>query len=152
VLSVQPARSTQHAHDDVEATVAGTDGTLDGAANSAAIATAYGSDWPAAPMDPRLAVQATVMDADAPEDPAREDSNAASVALRRALDAYTSGSAWASFDENRKGTLAPGMLADIVVLSTDVFALPPSRLLDAHVTMTIFDGQIVYERQDGGTD
>jgi len=71
--------------------------------------------------------------------------------LARALEAYTSGAAFASFDEHRKGTLAPGMLADIIILSADLFALPPARLLDAVVTMTIFDGKVVYERP-GATD
>ena len=50
------------------------------------------------------------------------------LALKSAIDAYTSGAAWASFDEQRKGTLAAGMLADLVVLSDDIFEAPPSRL------------------------
>ena len=66
--------------------------------------------------------------------------------LARVLEAYTSGAAWASFDERRKGRLQPGMLADIVVLSADVFALPPQKVLDASVTTTIFDGKVVYSK------
>jgi hypothetical protein len=66
--------------------------------------------------------------------------------LARVLEAYTSGAAWASFDEQRKGRLAPGMLADLVVLSRNVFDLPAARVLDAVVTHTIFDGKLVYER------
>ena len=69
------------------------------------------------------------------------------VALARALEAYTSGAAYASFDEQRKGRLVPGMLADLVVLSEDIFDLPAAKLLDAVVTHTIFDGQVVYERK-----
>ena len=47
---------------------------------------------------------------------------------------------------SRKGTLAPGMLADIVILSGDIFATPAERLLDVKVDVTIFDGSVVYER------
>ena len=74
------------------------------------------------------------------------------IALKGAIDAYTSGAAWASFDEQRKGTLAAGMLADIVVLSEDIFAAPASRLASTRVTMTIFDGRIVYRRDGAQTD
>jgi predicted amidohydrolase YtcJ len=64
-----------------------------------------------------------------------------------AIDAYTRDAAYASFDELRKGVLAPGMLADIVVLSTDILALSPDQLLDGQVDVTIFDGKVVFERQ-----
>ena len=68
------------------------------------------------------------------------------AALEAALKAYTSTPAWASFDEQRKGTLSPGMLADIVVLSHDIFEAPASTLASATVEVTIFDGKIVYRR------
>ncbi len=66
--------------------------------------------------------------------------------MTAAIDGYTSGAAYASFDERRKGTLAPGMLADITILSTDIFVGPPERFLDARVETTIFDGKVVYAR------
>ena len=68
------------------------------------------------------------------------------MTLAEAIRAFTSGAAWASFDDQRKGTLAREMLADIVILSEDLFALPPERLLQAEVVMTIVDGKIVYRR------
>ena len=72
--------------------------------------------------------------------------------LADAIRAFTSGAAWASFDEQRKGTLERDMLADIVILSADLFALPPDRLLEAEVVMTIVDGKIVYRRDAAETD
>jgi predicted amidohydrolase YtcJ len=51
-----------------------------------------------------------------------------------------------SFDEQRKGTLAAGMLADIVILTGDIFT-PEARLRDAKVAKTIFDGRVVYDRE-----
>ena len=67
------------------------------------------------------------------------------LTLKSAINAWTSGAAWASFDEHRKGTLKPDMLADLVILSTDIFA-SPAKLTAAEVVMTIFDGKIVYRR------
>ena len=66
--------------------------------------------------------------------------------LRNAIDAYTSHAAYASYDEHRKGTLARGMLADIVILSNDIFESRPEALRETAVTVTIFDGKIVYQR------
>jgi predicted amidohydrolase YtcJ len=66
--------------------------------------------------------------------------------LEPAIDAYTSSAAWASFDEQRKGAISPGMLADLVVLSDDVFKAPSGRLPRVSVAVTIFDGKIVHSR------
>ena len=94
---------------------------------------------------------ARVTDADAPADPAGADASPAphaaeQLTLKSAINAWTSGPAWASFDDHRKGTLKPGMLADLVVLSTDIFG-GPAKLAAAQVDLTIFDGKIVYRRK-----
>ena len=68
------------------------------------------------------------------------------ISLEDALAGVTAWPAYAGFDEHRVGTLAPGRLADLVILTTDIFALPQDRLLDASVAVTIFDGRVVYER------
>ena len=83
-----------------------------------------------------------------PEDlPGRGDGTRASAwRSKPAIDAYTSSAAWASFDDQRKGTIAPGMLADLVVLSDDVLDAPTAKLESDSVTVTIFDGKIVYRR------
>ena len=91
----------------------------------------FGSNWPAASLDPRDAI---------------EDAVAGPGELRNAIDAYTSHAAYASYDEQRKGTLARGMLADIVILSNDIFESRPEALRETAVTVTIFDGKIVYQR------
>ena len=67
------------------------------------------------------------------------------LTLKSAINAWTSGAAWASFDDHRKGTLKPGMLADLVVLSTNIFA-GADQLSAAEVVMTVFDGRVVYRR------
>jgi predicted amidohydrolase YtcJ len=62
------------------------------------------------------------------------------------IDGYTAGAAYASFDEDRKGRLAPEQLADIVVLSRDIFAAPPSSADDVQVAVTVFGGRVVYRK------
>jgi predicted amidohydrolase YtcJ len=71
--------------------------------------------------------------------------------MRRAIDAYTRDGAWASFDEQRKGQLVRDMLADIVVLTDDIFSAPPARLTTTEVAVTIADGKVVYRRESPET-
>jgi predicted amidohydrolase YtcJ len=69
------------------------------------------------------------------------------LTIEEAIEAYTKGPAWASFEENVKGTLQPGRLADIAVFDTDLEAgkANPARLLEAKVLYTIAGGRVVYE-------
>jgi predicted amidohydrolase YtcJ len=113
---------------------------------------AFGSDWPVVSMDPRLGLRVAVNRVSPQGEPAGGWLPEQKLPLTAAIDAYTSGAAYASFDEQRKGTLERGMLADMVVLSTDIFEAPPERLLDARVEMTIFDGQVVYNRAEATTE
>lgn len=98
---------------------------------------AFGTDWPLLPLEPLTGLRAAVNRPDlrAPEQ----------LTLKSAINGWTSGAAWASFDEHRKGTLEAEMLADLVILTTDIFA-GPANLARAEVAMTIFDGKIVYRR------
>jgi predicted amidohydrolase YtcJ len=68
------------------------------------------------------------------------------VSLETALRAYTVNGAIASFEEKNKGTIEPGKLADLVVLTEDLFRIPPSRIHESKVWMTVFDGRILYRR------
>lgn len=68
------------------------------------------------------------------------------VDLKEAIRLYTYGGAWLNFDEDIKGTIAPGMLADLVVLSEDILSAPPERILETEVDMTLVEGRVVFER------
>jgi predicted amidohydrolase YtcJ len=68
------------------------------------------------------------------------------VSLSTALAAYTASGAFASFEEKTKGTIAPGMLADLVVLDQNPFDVPARDLYKLAVVKTIFDGQVIFER------
>ena len=111
---------------------------------------AFGSDWPVVPMDPRFGLHVAAMRTAPDGVPEEGWLPAEKLALPDALRAYTAGGAWASFDEQRKGTLEPGMLADIVILTGDIFTDPP-RVLDTEVAVTIFDGRVVYQRDERPT-
>jgi predicted amidohydrolase YtcJ len=65
--------------------------------------------------------------------------------MEQAIAAYTTGSAFAEFAEKNKGTLAPGMLADLVVLDTDITAVLPEKILTTKVLRTVVGGKTVYE-------
>jgi len=110
---------------------------------------AFGSDWPSLPLDPVAGLNAAVnRAAQAHSDPDPDPVPYASEALtlKSAINAWTSGAAWASFDEHRKGMIKPGMLADLVVLSSDILTGSPDRLASSQVDVTIFDGKVVYQR------
>lgn len=70
---------------------------------------------------------------------------AESLTVEQSLRAYTSGAAYAEFEESRKGTIAPGMLADLAVLSHDIFAVAPDALPATTSVMTIVGGRVVRE-------
>lgn len=108
---------------------------------------AFGSDWPVMTLDPMMGLHVAVNRTTADGLPAGGWLPAERLPLRQAIDAYTSGAAWASFDEQRKGVLARDMLADLVVLSEDIFETPAGRLTDAQVMVTIVDGKVVYRRE-----
>lgn len=95
------------------------------------------SPRPAAPLDPLASIAAEVESADSP---------VYARLLRAALDSFTRLAAYASFDDQRKGTLEAGMLADLVILSDDVFATPAAELKNVKVNVTVFDGKVVYDR------
>ncbi len=108
---------------------------------------AFGSGWPSAPLNPLRGLSA-LLDADTP---AGADESRG-LSLKSAIDAYTATGAWASFDEQRKGTIAPGMLADLIVLSEDIFKPDAADLTETQVDVTIFDGKVVYRRGHSATD
>jgi predicted amidohydrolase YtcJ len=67
--------------------------------------------------------------------------------VAEAVHAYTAGSAFAEHEETIKGTLEQGKLADLVVLSDDIFHVAPADIEKTRVDMTIFDGSVIYQRR-----
>ena len=114
---------------------------------------AFGSDCPVVTVDPRFGINMALNRTTPEGTPPGGWHPQEKLALADVIAGYTSGAAYAQFDENTKGRLAPGQLADIVVMSKDLFALAPARIMDAVVTHTIVDGKVVYVRgsDHGGT-
>ena len=106
---------------------------------------AFGTDWTVAPLNPLLSIYAAVtrrtLDGKHPNGWFPEQK----ISVEEAVRAYTLGSAFAEFQENEKGTIAPGKLADMVILSRDIFKIDPVEIEKAEVVMTIMDGRVVYE-------
>ncbi len=104
---------------------------------------AFGSDWDVAPMNVLMGIYGAVtrrtLDGKHPNGWIPEQK----ITVAEAVHAYTMGSAYASFEEKIKGSIEPGKLADLAVLSDDIFAIDPVKISDAKVYMTIFDGQVV---------
>jgi predicted amidohydrolase YtcJ len=69
------------------------------------------------------------------------------ITVDEAVRGFTWGSAYAEFQENVKGTLELGKLADFVIVSEDIFAIDPVKIRDAKVLMTIVDGKVVFEKK-----
>jgi predicted amidohydrolase YtcJ len=69
------------------------------------------------------------------------------VSVAQALEAYTTGAAYAEFEEGNKGAISVGRLADLVVLSGDPFNIAPEAIAGLHVAMTLVGGKVVYERR-----
>lgn len=102
---------------------------------------AFGSDWTVAPIDPLQGIYAAVtrrtLDGANPEGWVAEEK----ISVEEALRAYTAGDAYAGFQENRLGTLAPKKLADFVVLSEDLLAIDPVKIPEVKVLRTVVGGQ-----------
>lgn len=68
--------------------------------------------------------------------------------MEAALRHYTRDGAYASFDEQERGTLTPGKLADLVVLSKDILTIPPMDILKTKVLLTVMGGKDTYRSKD----
>jgi len=107
---------------------------------------AFGSDWSVAPPTPIEGIYGAVtretLDGKHPGGWIPEQK----ITVEDALRAYTSGSAYASFEDNIKGTLEPNKLADFVLIDRDLTRIPHEQIRDARIMMTIVGGRVVYER------
>jgi predicted amidohydrolase YtcJ len=110
---------------------------------------AFGSDWYVAPATPLEGIDAAVnrrtLDGKHPDGwvPAQK------ISAAQALQAYTSGGAYAAFREHDLGTLEAGKLADLVIIDRNIVEGAADKLADAQVDLTMAGGRIVYQRKNG---
>jgi predicted amidohydrolase YtcJ len=108
---------------------------------------AFGSDWFVAPATPLEGIYAAVtrrtLDGANPDGWYPEQK----ITVEDALHAYTSGAAYASYDERDKGTLERGKLADFVMIDRDITRIAPEEIAQARVMMTVVGGRIIHSRE-----
>jgi predicted amidohydrolase YtcJ len=108
---------------------------------------AFGTDWTVAPLEPMISIKAAVtrqtLDGKHPDGWVPEQK----ITVEEAVRAYTVGSAYAEFAEDKKGTLTVGKLADVVMIDRDIFSINPVEIENAKVTLTIVNGRVVYEQK-----
>ena len=98
---------------------------------------AFGSDASITDFNPLLGIYAAVN--------RKGENNDQTISIEEAIRVYTLGSAHAEFQENVKGTITVGKLADIIILSDDIFSISPEEIPKTKVLTTIVDGKVVYE-------
>ena len=113
----------------------------------------FGSDWPGTnasyyPINPLYGLYAAVTRQTVTGLPEEGWFPEQRILLDKALKAYTWGSSFGAFEDDKKGTIEAGKLADIAVIDTDLFNTEPSDWLNAEIDYTIVGGKIVYERTD----
>ncbi len=117
---------------------------------TAGIPCAGSSDCPITPLEPLLGIWAAVTRHGYYNNESAIYYPEECLTVQQALELYTIGAAYADFDENKKGTIAEGKLADYVVLAEDLFVIDPDTIKDVQVVMTVVDGQIVYGKNERG--
>ena len=104
---------------------------------------AFGTDYPVEPITPFRGLYAAVTRKN--ESGTKEYVPEQKISVDQAIAAYTTGAAYAEFAESEKGRLAPGFLADFIVLDRDITKVPPADILRTHVLRTVVSGKTVYE-------
>jgi len=106
----------------------------------------FGSDWTVAPLSPLLGIYAAVtrrtLDGKNPGGWFPEEK----ISVKEAIKAYTINNAYAAFEENKKGTVTVGKLADFVVLSDDILTIDPAKIETTQVEMTVLGGRVIYKK------
>ncbi|MCZ2389854.1 MAG: amidohydrolase [Acidobacteria bacterium] len=106
---------------------------------------AFGTDWSVAPLNPLFGIYAAVTRR------TTDDKNPGGwlpdekISVDQAVLCYTLGSAYAEYQENEKGTLEVGKLADLVILSDDIFVIDPVKIAEVKVLKTIVGGSVVFD-------
>ena len=111
------------------------------------VVVAFGTDWPVVDLNPMLGLYAAVTrrtdDGKNPNGWLPEQK----LTIEQAIKCYTLNSAYAAFQENVKGSIEVGKLADMIVLNDNLLTIDPVKIKDVKVDMTIFDGKVIYERK-----
>ena len=106
---------------------------------------AFGSDWPVVTLNPWEGLQNAVTREDVNGNPAGGWVPSQRVSVAQAVEAYTLGAAFAGRREKTEGSLAPGKLADLIILSQNLFQIDPHAIAKTEVLLTMVGGKTVYQ-------
>ncbi|MGH9538355.1 MAG: amidohydrolase [Terriglobales bacterium] len=112
---------------------------------------AFGSDWPVVTLNPWPGVQNALTRQTREGDPPGAFVPGERISLQDAIKAYTLGAAFAGRREKTEGSLEPGKLADLIVLSQDLFEIKPNQIAQTEVLMTMVGGKTVYHSPEWKT-
>lgn len=111
---------------------------------NAGVKLALGSDTPTSPWySPNVTLAEAVLRYDQNDKPLNPEQ---SLTIQEALRVHTMGSAYAAFEENVKGSLEPGKMADLSVWSDNLYSIKPADILQAKIEMTMVGGKVVYQK------
>ena len=111
----------------------------------AGVRIAFGTDWFVEPLNPMLGLYAAVTRQFTDGTPPGGWFPEERITMAQAVEFYTLGSAYAEFADDRKGSISEGKLADLVMLSKDIFSIPPREVLDTTAVLTMVGGRIVHD-------
>lgn len=113
----------------------------------AGVKVAFGTDFPVVTLNPLvglyMAVTRRTSDGKNPGGLEPQEK----ISLEEAVRCYTINGAYAEFQENKKGSIEPGKLADLIVLNSDIFTIDPVNIKDVKVDMTVLGGKIIYKAE-----
>jgi predicted amidohydrolase YtcJ len=105
----------------------------------------YSSDWPACiDINPVRGIHVAVTRRTPEGFPENGWIPEQKISIAQAMKAYTYMGAYSSFEENLKGQIKPGQLADVIVFSQDLFTIDPMKTFETTVLLTVFDGKVIY--------
>ncbi len=107
---------------------------------------AFGTDWTVEPLNPMLDLYAAVTREFPDGGPPGGWYPKEKISIEQAIEYYTLGSAYAEFQEQEKGSIEVGKLADLVLLSKDLLTIPPGEILSTRVEVTVLGGKVIYQK------
>ncbi len=102
------------------------------------------ADWPVCSANPMEGIHVCV---NRTSETGQDLSRVQAIGVMDAIRVYTWNGAYITFEEDVKGSIEPGKLADFAVLDTDILDCDPAEIVKTKVLMTIVDGEVVYERE-----
>lgn len=112
--------------------------------NEMGIVASGNADWPVCSANPMEGIHVCV---NRTTETGQDLSKVQAISVMDAIRVYTWNGAYITFEENIKGSVEPGKLADFAVLDTDILTCDPADIVKTKVLMTIVDGNVVYERE-----